>query len=189
MKFTAVILLIFSLSGSVDGDGPDTPVAIHLPLIWKILTLDRNARDDFGDEIHLGILYQKKYRTSCRIMQQMAELVSHRPPKLTAHPRVRVTPIELTEEMSLESVLQNLEIDAIYFTPLRSTEISVILRVSRRLRVRSFTGVSAYVGEGVAVGIGVRANKPRIIINLRNARSEGADYSAYLLKLARVVGE
>jgi len=39
----------------------------------------------------------------------------------------------------------------------------------------------------VAVGIGVRQDKPQILINLASARSEGSEFDASLLRIATVL--
>jgi hypothetical protein len=51
----------------------------------------------------------------------------------------------------------------------------------------TLTGVAEYVRAGIAVGIGVRDDRPEILVNLAAARAAGADFSAQLLLLARVI--
>ena len=55
-------------------------------------------------------------------------------------------------------------------------------------RFRTITGVPEYVDQGLAVGIGIRRDRPLIIVNLEQARAEGAAFSSQLLALARIVG-
>ena len=50
------------------------------------------------------------------------------------------------------------------------------------------TGVPEYVDQGVAVGVGIRKDRPLIIVNLEQARAEGSVFSSQLLALARIVG-
>ena len=45
-----------------------------------------------------------------------------------------------------------------------------------------------YVEAGVSVGIGIRRDRPLIIVNLAQARAEGTAFSSQLLALARIVG-
>jgi hypothetical protein len=37
------------------------------------------------------------------------------------------------------------------------------------------------------VGIGSKAGKPKILINLKASREEGADFSSQLLKLSKII--
>jgi hypothetical protein len=75
----------------------------------------------------------------------------------------------------------------LYVSPLRGIDISDIIRVSRETGVTTITGVPRYVDEGIAIGLDLKADRPEIVVNLEGARAEGADFTAQLLKLARVV--
>ena len=66
--------------------------------------------------------------------------------------------------------------------------MSEIGRIGRFRRFRTITGVPEYVDQGLAVGIGIRRDRPLIIVNLEQARAEGAAFSSQLLALARIVG-
>ena len=66
-------------------------------------------------------------------------------------------------------------------------ETEKITGVSRAKKVITLTSVPDYVESGLAVGIGVKGGKPRIIINLPAAKAEGANFSSQLLRLAKVI--
>jgi len=54
--------------------------------------------------------------------------------------------------------------------------------------VLTISGVSSYVEDGkVAIGLGVEAGKPKIIINMAQLKAEGQELSADLLKIAKVI--
>jgi hypothetical protein len=44
-----------------------------------------------------------------------------------------------------------------------------------------------YVHEGLAVGITVHDNKPKIVVNLPSSKAEGASFSSKLLNLASII--
>ena len=70
----------------------------------------------------------------------------------------------------------------------RERNVAEIATITRRRGIRSITGVPEYVEPGIAVGIGLRNNRPLIIINFLGAQAEGASFSSKLLSLARIVG-
>ncbi|MCK4591646.1 MAG: YfiR family protein, partial [Candidatus Latescibacteria bacterium] len=78
-------------------------------------------------------------------------------------------------------------IDILYVAPLRALGVKTITGVSRAKRILTLTGVPDYVESGLAVGIGIKGEKPRVIINSPAAKAEGADFSSQLLKLAKVI--
>ena len=77
--------------------------------------------------------------------------------------------------------------DILYVAPLRAFDLEPIVRVSRDLKVTTLTGVSDYCEAGIAVGIGLKGERPEIIINLKGACAEGAGFSSRLLRLCKVV--
>jgi len=89
--------------------------------------------------------------------------------------------------VSLERALDSLDVDVVYLTPLRAKDIGSITRVTRELHISTMTGVEEYVREGVAVGLGVWQEKPRVLVNLDASKAEGADFSSRLLSLAQLV--
>ncbi|PYP39871.1 MAG: hypothetical protein DMD43_09830 [Gemmatimonadetes bacterium] len=67
------------------------------------------------------------------------------------------------------------------------SDLDELIRFSQASRITSATGVRSYVEKGVAVGIGVRQDKPEILINLPASRSEGSEFDASLLRIATVL--
>jgi hypothetical protein len=49
------------------------------------------------------------------------------------------------------------------------------------------SGVPRHVASGLALGVGLRGGRPRILVHVEASRLEGADLSAELLKLAEIV--
>jgi hypothetical protein len=49
------------------------------------------------------------------------------------------------------------------------------------------TGVPEYVERGLAIGVGVKGERPEIVINLDASRAEGAELNAQVLRIARIV--
>ncbi len=85
--------------------------------------------------------------------------------------------------------MSNHDIDILYITPLRATGIKEIIRACGAGKILTLTGVPEYVTDGVAIGIGIKGEKPRILINITSAKNEGSDFSSQLLKLAMVITE
>lgn len=54
-------------------------------------------------------------------------------------------------------------------------------------QVLSVTGEPAYVSDGVTLGIGIEANKPKIILNLSSSKAEGINWNPAILKVAATI--
>jgi hypothetical protein len=66
-------------------------------------------------------------------------------------------------------------------------QIESVRTICAKNSIVSLTGVAEYVNEGVAVGIGIKNKRPKILINLHSAIHSGADFSSELLNLAQVL--
>lgn len=59
---------------------------------------------------------------------------------------------------------------------------------SSQKKILSISGVTSYVEDGrVAIGLGVEGGKPRIIINVKQLKSEGQDLNSDILNIAKII--
>ena len=165
----------------------EVPVKLQIPLFLKILTFDRNLKARVGDEIVIGIVYQKKFRTSLNVKDEFANTMEELAVKSLKDIPIRSVSIDIDDQPDLARAISRDPIDILYITPLRAMEIRTIAAISRAKQVITLTGVPDYVESGIAVGLGIKDNKPQIIINLQAAKAEGADFNSQLLSLSKVI--
>jgi hypothetical protein len=189
VSLKVVLTIIFLMFGLAVSNAQDmmVPIDIQVPLFLKILSFDRNFTARAGDEVVVGVVYQKKFRNSVNVKDEVMDVITKSPIKDIQNIPVRFVPVELEEGSVLDSVFTAGELDIIYVTPLRALGMDVITRWSRQLHITTITGVEDYVEAGLAVGIGIKGDKPQIIINLPAAREEGMNFTSQLLKLARIL--
>ncbi len=162
------------------------PVSVQFPLFLKILVFDRNLRNRVGDEIVIGVIHQRKFKRSLRVKDEFMDVMKESPIKTVADIPIRLVSIDV-DDADLENTISKNEIDVLYITPVRTLEMKKFTSLSFAKKITTLTGVPDYVAEGLAVGIGTKGGKPRIIINLPTAKAEGADFSSGLLNLAKVI--
>ncbi len=95
--------------------------------------------------------------------------------------------LDLSDIASLHRFISENKVNALYVTPLRAASIWSIADICRKNKVISFTGVHAYVKNGLSVGIASKDEKPIILVNLEAAKAEGANFSAQFLKLVEII--
>ena len=100
---------------------------------------------------------------------------------------VQVVPIDVSGDGDVRELLGKHSLDLVYIAPVRGVPLEEITRASEEQHFRTITGVPRYVDDGIAIGIDLRNDRPLIVINLTAARACGADLSAQVLRLARVV--
>jgi hypothetical protein len=182
----SVVLLQVAALGSARAQAMDLPVETQIPIFLKLLSFDRNLMARDGSELVIAIVYQGGYRESQSARRQ-AETELRKASQVVEGLVTRVVAIDLEQEGDLGRRLTQEGVGAMYISPLRATDIKSIVILTRAAHIRSFSGVSRYVSQGVAMGVALRGDLPQIIVNLPAAREEGSDYPAQVLKLARVI--
>ena len=156
------------------------PIDVQVGLIVNIWKLDRNF--DSAKVVTLAVVYQESYSGSVNVKDDLLVTIERQKVRVVA------VPYEIGRSNGLRETLMLIQADAIYVAPLRGIDIAAIAEICRERHLRSITGIAEYVEAGIAVGFGIRKNRPLIIVNLRQARAEGAAFSSQLLELARIVG-
>jgi hypothetical protein len=165
------------------------PINIQFSMLMRILTFDRNLKTRVGAEITIGIIYNKKFKKSINIKNEIMNMVndeSYIIKKIEDIP-IHYIEVDISNNNNLESIILQNNIDVIYMTPMGNLQIEPIINISRSKQIATLTGVPDYVESGLAVGVGAEGGRPSIIINLPAAKAEGMDFEAQLLKLTRVI--
>ncbi len=184
MKFfirTLLIILInlFSIFPVVAEEMP-VPPKLQTVLFLKILSYDRVIKSD----IKIGVLYSSNTK-SISVKNEIVSSFKSLSEQKIGDVHFSVTEVSLGELSSLRSK----DISVLYITPENKSNMEMITKAARSAGIMTITGVPSYVEDSfISVGIGVKENKkPEIIVNLSSSKAEGRDFSAQLLKLAKVI--
>lgn len=167
----------------------DVPVPIRLqyPILLKTLTFDRNLNARSGENLVLGVLYQSTFRQSLDVKDELLAAAKELPTRSVAGLSIRLVEIDLAKTDDLEREISETGVNTMYVTPLRSVAMKTITAATRNKKVLTLTGVPQYVEAGLSIGVGIRGDRPSLIINLKASRAEGADLDSQLLELARTI--
>ncbi len=165
------------------------PVDLQVTLISKILAFDRQLEERAGDEIVVGIVYQRLHRPSLNAMDAAMEAFEAGIADPKPGCRLRFLPIEISDELVLSAAIKEHAVDILYITPLRAVRVADLLKATEDESILTFTGVERHVREGVAVAIVSRGGRPSILLNLSAAKAQGADFSSHFLALAQIIDE
>lgn len=163
------------------------PLDVQATLFLKILSFDRKVQSQSSQPMRIGVLYQPRVRTSRDVFEGFQRAVTKSGMKTVAGRSLTLVPIDIDGEADIAGQLGREPLDALYVTPLRAVSITAITDVTRHRGITTLTGVPEYVTAGLAIGLDVRGQKPEIMVNLLAQKAEGADFSAQLLKMARVI--
>ena len=165
----------------------EVPIKLQYPIFLKIMTYDRTLKARGDDSVTFAVLYEQHFRPSFNAMEEFLNTLSESPVNIIAGLPVRGVAIDLNDETDLADELRSHHVDILYVAPLRAVQMKDISSITRAAKVLTVTGVTKYVEEGLSVSVGVRGEKPQLLINLAASRAEGADFDSRLLELARII--
>jgi hypothetical protein len=165
------------------------PVAVQIPILVKILNFDRRLPERVRDHVVVGVLFQGRYRTSAHVAEEVCRNLRDLPRGSVGTLELKCVNIDMDDTPALDSILRRERINVLYVSPLRAVPLKGVVTASRAAGITTVTGVPRYVENGLAIGVDMNGERPEILVNLAASRAEGAELTAHLLKLARLVGE
>jgi uncharacterized protein DUF4154 len=180
-------LVVLLAASAAPAQEMPVPAPMQASLFTKILTFDRNLKTRAGRELKIGVLYQKKVRSSLEAQEEFLRAMCGDPGRRIDGLPLNCVAIEWTSAPEVEATLLRRAIRVLYVAPLRAVAIEEIVAISRARKITTLTGVPEFVQKGIALGLMLRAERPLILVHLTGARAEGADFNSQLLKLARVL--
>jgi len=167
-KFVA-LLIAFAILGAYAA-AQDVPVNLQVKLMLKILSMDRNF-ERFGDPIKVGTSDDK-------LLKELEAIKG----SLQVKGRNFIP-----EKMSSTADIPNYKV--IYIGKNWSSNYSDASAKAAAAKCLMFCEVEQGVlTGGGAVSFKVVEGKPKIVINLENAKNQGTDFPANFLKVTVVVG-
>ncbi len=163
------------------------PVQVQVPILMKVLSFNRSMNDGNKKNIVVGILYQRGVRVSNVMKDDFTRYAEKSTTYKIGGIAVRCIAIDLEEVKNVSEFCSKNNVNVLYVTSIRSYAIEAITAISRNDDILTMTGVPEYVEEGISVGIGTRGEKPQIIINRTAAKAEGAEFTAQLLNLSKII--
>jgi hypothetical protein len=186
-----VPFFLFSVSSSAQ-KGYDTapeavPEEIQVPIFLKILTYDRSLEGRVEDTIHIGVLYFPENELSRKNKDGIIENLRLNKDKTINGVPFSFIEIEFSTNNALDEVAKKKKLNILYITNDAPHMLKGISQITQAKKILTITGRVDYVNQGISVGLGVKEEKPKIVINLSSAKAEGSDFSANLLKVCEVV--
>lgn len=162
------------------------PAPTQIALLLKVLTADRNLAAGDPAGLAIGIVYQRAVPASREAAKQIVAAIEGENRTREGTP-VRYGLVDVSDPSALGPTVAKLRPDVLYVAPLEGLGVAPISALSRAGKIRTATGVPAFVESGLALGFEQAPSGVRILINREASRAEGADFSSKVLKLARRV--
>lgn len=179
-----LIVLILSVH-SAWADAAPVPISLQVPILFKILSLDKNLTRRAGETISVGVIYDSRDKNSSRERSEFKESVGQ--DKKLAGKDIVIQEFDAASGGSLAEFSSRHSISILYATTGVEKLTEEMIRIARDQKVTTAASSLSYVEKGFSVSFEVEDNKPRIVINHDASKDEGCSFSAQVLKVARIV--
>jgi hypothetical protein len=159
---------------------------IQYPLLLKIITFDKEFHNKFENKVVIGILYQENFRTSEEMKNELVKIIKERNYSVEGK-KVEYVLLDISNNNDIYGIINNSNINIIYVLTLKGVNVEDITRVTKKEKILTYAAMPQYVQKGIAVGIDTKGGKPLIVINLKSAKQEGAEFTSQLLKLSEII--
>lgn len=178
------IVAVASIANDARADDVTVPEGLQAELVGKMAGYDRGFASRAGGRSHVLIFRKPNDDDSGRT-------ASHLEAALKALPDIGGLPhdeqvVAWTGASALAGQVRDAHAAIVYFTPGFGGDIDAIRAALDGVDVLSVTAVADHVPRGIVLGFDLVSGKPKIMVNLAQARKQNVAFRAEVLKMARV---
>ncbi|WP_437898516.1 YfiR family protein [Sorangium sp. So ce124] len=160
------------------------PFAVQAEIVTRILPYDRGFSERVKGQVSFLLLSRAGDADSASAALQMRRALNDIG-KVRDKP-IRVESAEYSSASELAAACRAHDINVVYISSGLGREVAAIRGALTDTGILSFAAVEPYVSQGAVLGVDVADGKPRMSINLAQARAQHIDFPAPILKLARI---
>lgn len=157
-------------------------------LLLRVLVYDRNLRSRAGGEVRVAVVFRAGNQGSeAQRDELVAALEEVSREVIAAGLPVKVLAVPYHDAADFEARLGRAAPACAFVCAWLEPMVKDVSRATQRHAVLSMSGSKEMVEGGLAIGLVNRGQRAGVVVNLRAARSEGADLDAALLGIAEVI--
>jgi hypothetical protein len=160
------------------------PSVVQAQIMTRILPYDRAFEQKVKREVVVVLVQRADDSESASAVQQMQNALKDVGDVRGRSLRVRV--LAYSSPSALAASLRGEGAHVVYIAPGLLREVPLIAQALAGSGVLSFAANEPCVPEGIVLGVEIADGKPRMSINLRQARTQKIEFPAAILKLAKV---
>lgn len=184
----AALLLAALLSAAGPARSEDFTPRKQALLLLRVLVYDRNLKSRAGGVVRVAVVFRPGDRGSEQRRDELvAALEEVSREVIAAGLPVQVLAVPYHDAADFEVRLGRAAPACAFVCTCLGPMVKDVARATRRHAVLSMSGSKEMVEGGLAIGLVNRGQRAGVVVNLRAARSEGADLDAALLGIAEVI--
>ncbi|MEO1482580.1 MAG: YfiR/HmsC family protein [Myxococcota bacterium] len=171
----AIVVAVVSLA-AVPASANDQLAVVLL----KAISYERGLASRAGDQVVIAVPVPEG-RANPRFFKSLKRVEKVR----LAKKAISVSRVDYADPSRLTGALEAVSADFVFTSAeLSAEDLLAVLRVCAQSKVPSVGVSKMLVEKGVSLGVELVGKKPRIFVNVKTSKSQGASYSSDLLELA-----
>lgn len=180
----AFCTVVFVPGDEARAEESPVPEKLQAELLAKIAAYDRSFAARAGDRAHVLIVDKPDDADSVRSATHLeAEL--HELPDVGGLPHDEAV-VPWPGASGLADLVRSRHAAIVYFTPGFAADVGAIRAALDGVDVLSVAAIPDYVPPGIVLGFDVVSGKPKLLVNLPQARRQHVAFMAEILKMAKV---
>ena len=182
----ALAALVAAVLGVRDGraEEPSVPIGLEVELLAKVAAYDRHLPERAGDRVNVVIVTMPGNPDSVRAAAQMQTALAGIP-QIDGRPHDDAV-VPFPGARALPDTCKQRHAAILLFTPGFGDQVDAIRAALDGVDVLSVSSVAGYVPRGIVLGFDLVSGKPKLLVNLTQARKQKVQLSADVLKLMKV---
>jgi hypothetical protein len=180
----AVGIVLSLVSHATRADEDALPVAIQVELLVKVAYYDRNFLQRAKDRAKIVIVSKPGNGDSERFAAHIQAALSRAPTIADLPHEETIVPYAGAAELA--ALCKTLGIAILFFGPGFRDDIEAIRGALDKVDVLTVTSIPDDVPAGIVLGFDVVSGRPRLLVNLVQARRQNVSLRAEVLKLMKV---
>lgn len=182
------VAMLCMLGGSaLPAQGAEVPVETQVPILFKMLTYDRTLAERSGETIHLGILSVPGNEASRNGAAAFADVLRAQQDKTVRGRPFAFVTVAYRDGTDLPAVLAEQDVDVLYVPRGCGGVLDEVRSAARASGVLTLAADADDVRDGLSIGLELKDDRPRIVVNLEALHQEGHDLESRALRLCEVI--
>ncbi|MET0592161.1 MAG: YfiR family protein [Polyangiaceae bacterium] len=185
--FGALFLLaIATICAIAHAEEIPVPIDLQATLLSKVVSYDRNLSERAGDKVRTLLVGKSSDPTSMPFVRQMRQMLG----AIESFGSFSHTEeiVEFASAAALLDKCRNERISIVYLGPGLHDDVEPIRAALEPLSILTVSANPDDVPRGIVLGFDLVYGKPKLVVNLGQARKQRVDLVAVVLKLMRVIG-
>ncbi len=169
---------------AVVAEEPSVPVGLQVELLARVSSYDRNFTVRAGDRAHVLVVTRPGNMDSTSVSREAMR--AFRATAQIGGAPTDVAPIDYTGAAALADEAKKRKASIVYFAPGFSDEAAKLATAFSGMDVITVSSIPSDVEKGIVLGFDLASGRPKLLVNLTQARKQNASFKAEALKLMKV---